>query len=367
MLMKVIRKISAALLCIIAVLTAVEGVRAAEIHRHWSFVILVLLTIVCLGAAAADDFRNKKTVPLLNHAGLLLVLAGGLAGAACLTEATMKIFEGGSEHTAVDRTGRIMPLPFEISLQEFTIDHYDDGVSPRQYTSVLKIDGNSLKASVNHPAHHKGWHIYQSSYGDGYSVLKIVRNPWLPMVALGALLLGAGAVLAIGKAWSGRKILIPALVLAAAFTVVSVARINFGTLPPALRSLWFAPHLAAYMLAYALLALAVISGVGSKFCPRIPEGLARRLLASAQALLLIGMLCGTVWAQQAWGSFWNWDPKECWAAATWLLALCSTHVPAGRRKLALALTILAFLSMNVTWYGVNHLPSSSVSLHTYNR
>ena len=360
------RKISAALLCIIAVLTAVEGTRAVEIHRHWSFVILLILSIICLGAAAIDDFRHKRTASLLSHAGLLLVLAGGLLGAACLTDATLKVYEGRSEHMAMDRDGYLVNLPLEISLQEFTIERYDDGISPRQYTSVLEIGGKTLETSVNHPAHCKGWHIYQSSYGEGFSVLKIVRDPLLPVLALGALLLAAGALLSLGKVWRSRKALIPALVLAAAFTVISIARINFGTLPPALRSLWFVPHLAVYMLAYAVLALAVVSGIGSAFCKRIPEALPRRLLTTASALLLIGMICGAVWAQQAWGSYWTWDPKECWAATTWLLALAAAHAPAKHRKLVLALTVLAFISMNVTWYGVNYLPSSPLSLHTYN-
>jgi ABC-type transport system involved in cytochrome c biogenesis, permease component len=77
------------------------------------------------------------------------------------------------------------------------------------------------------------------------------------------------------------------------------------------------------------------------------------------------MICGAVWAQQAWGSYWTWDGKECWAAATWLFTLAATHAPATRKKLIIVLTAIAFIAMNVTWYGVNYLPSSTQSLHTY--
>ena len=345
----------------------VEGTWAVEIHSQWSFVVLVLLTIFCLGAAVADDFRHKRTASLLSHAGLLLVLVGGLLSAAGRTDATMKVSEERSKHMALGSDSRLVNIPMEISLKEFTIDQYSDGISPRQYTSVLEIDGKTLKTCVNHPARFKGWRIYQSSYGEGYSVLKLVRDPWLWLLALGALILVAGALISLGKEWNSWKILIPVLILAAVFTAISLARINFGTLPPSLRSLWFVPHLAVYMIAYAILALSVVSAIGAGFSSKIPEWLARRLLTTASALLLLGMICGAAWAQQAWGSYWAWDPKECWAAATWLLTLAATHSPAGRRKLALTLVILAFLSMNVTWYGVNHLPSSSVSMHTYNR
>ena len=79
------------------------------------------------------------------------------------------------------------------------------------------------------------------------------------------------------------------------------------------------------------------------------------------------MLCGAVWAKQAWGNYWTWDAKECWAAATWLLSLAGTHLPSSGRKNRLLFTVLAFIAMQMTWYGVNFLPSSGQSLHTYNQ
>ena len=50
------------------------------------------------------------------------------------------------------------------------------------------------------------------------------------------------------------------------------------------------------------------------------------LLQTSSCLLLIGMLCGAVWAKQAWGDYWTWDPKECWAMATWMLTLIGMHL-----------------------------------------
>ena len=240
--------------------------------------------------------------------------------------------------------------------------------SPKQYTSALSIDGRITQTSVNHPCRHKGYRIYQSGYdldSGHYSVLKIVRDPWLPVVALGALMLLLGALLSLKTAWSNWKVLVVVLLLAVVFALISIARISFGTLSPALRSLWFVPHLIVYMLAYSILALSVISGFVSLISAKVPDGLPAKLLSTASSLLLIGMMCGAVWAKQAWGDYWTWDAKECWAAATWLLTLAGTHAP--RKSLRFSFAVIAFLAMQMTWYGVNYLPSSTHSLHTYNQ
>ena len=43
------------------------------------------------------------------------------------------------------------------------------------------------------------------------------------------------------------------------------------------------------------------------------------------AFMTLGMLFGALWAKEAWGHYWSWDPKETWAAATWLGYLCYIH------------------------------------------
>ena len=351
------------------ILLAIEGSWPLQVHRNAAFIAIIAMLMFSLGQSV---LQNRGSLGgKLCHIGLFLVLAGGLFGAIDITEATIRVNEGSAENTALGSDGKAFPLPFYISLEDFEIETYEGTSSPRQYTSTIEIDGRMLQTGVNHPARHKGWRIYQTSYGEDqsgtYTVLKVVKNPWLAVVALGAILLAAGALLSMGSVWRSRKILLPVVLLAAVFTLISLARINFGTLQPALRSLWFVPHLAVYMLAYAVLALAVIAGIGSRLSGKVPQGLERKLLSTASSLLLIGMTCGAVWAQQAWGSYWTWDPKECWAAATWLLTLAATHLPSKHRKAVLCLTIIAFLAMNITWYGVNYLPSSEVSLHTYNR
>ena len=361
-------RISVILLALTTVFLAVEGTLGCGLQHHWSFVATVVILLLSLGLTSLRDFTGKSFCPLMSHLGLFLVLFGGLFGASDCTDVQMMVFsDGQQEHMAFSKDGYAVPLPFSISLQDFNIDLYDDGTSPKQYTSTLSIDGRTLQTSVNHPCRYKGYRIYQSGYDteDGrYSVLKIVRDPWLPLVAFGALLLALAAVLSLKTVWNSWKIPAAALVLAVAFGAFSVARINFGTLVPALRSLWFIPHLIVYMLAYSVMALAVVTGIVRLFSARVPDGLSHKLLSTASSLLLIGMLCGAVWAKQAWGDYWTWDAKECWAAATWVLTLGGIHLP--DRKQALIFTVLAFLAIQMTWYGVNYLPSSVQSLHTYN-
>ncbi|MBQ0024695.1 MAG: cytochrome c biogenesis protein ResB [Bacteroidales bacterium] len=353
----------------LSVLLAIEGSWSIGIFHHWTFITVIVLVIIALGLTSINDFSHKSLSAFLSHSGLFLVLAGGLFGAPDSTDAMMKVYlEGRKEHIAIDANGNAVPLPFSVLLEDFKIDCYQDGISPKQYTSTLSIDGRTTQTSVNHPCRYKGYRIYQSSYGidsGRYSVLKIVRDPWLPVVDLGALILLFGALLSLKTVWRNWKILVAVLLLAVVFALISLERISFSTLPPALRSLWFIPHLIVYMLAYSILALAVVSGFASLFSTKVPYGLPEKLLSTASSLLLIGMMCGAVWAKQAWGDYWTWDAKECWAAATWLLTLAGTHVQG--KGLRFSFAVIAFLAMQMTWYGVNYLPSSMQSLHTYNQ
>ena len=85
-------------------------------------------------------------------------------------------------------------------------------------------------------------------------------------------------------------------------------------------------------------------------------------------LLVLGMLMGAVWAKQAWGHYWEWDPKETWALVTALAYLAYIHLRlAGRRyeKAAMWLLPVAFVMLLITWLGVNYLPSAQSSIHVY--
>lgn len=146
-------------------------------------------------------------------------------------------------------------------------------------------------------------------------------------------------------------------------------------LMPALQSIWFVPHVISYILSYAFLGAATIAsfwqlrtirrtGEADKALFRFTD----HTVYAGFGLLLLGMLMGAVWAKEAWGNYWTWDPKETWALVTTLAYLAYIHLRLegvkSERK-ALLLLPVAFLLLMVTWIGVNYLPSAQNSIHVY--
>lgn len=361
------KKFSLVLLAAGAVLLAIEGTWSLPIHRSVPFLVYALVLLLSLGLAVLGGIERKaKPGFILNHLGFFLIVFASLFGAPDVSRARLTLHSGKVENVAYSDDGLLLPLPFEISLEEFKIDFYDDGKSPRQFTSYLLIDGERKEASVNNPLTYKGYTLFQNGYdpvSGTYSVLQLVRDPWLPLVYLGMLLLACGSILLLYGKWKARIFIPVVLVLTVLFTIFTVSKINFGTLMPALRSWWFVPHLFIYMVAYSLMALALLIWL---LPVKNKEYLSENLVRSSSALLIIGMLVGSVWARQAWGDYWAWDPKENWAAVTWFIALMHLHLKDRKGWKAVVIIVLAFLALQITWYGVNYLPSAVDSMHTYN-
>ena len=86
--------------------------------------------------------------------------------------------------------------------------------------------------------------------------------------------------------------------------------------------------------------------------------------------LTLGLIFGALWAKEAWGSYWTWDPKETWAFITWAVYLAYLHYrhhhPKKIKKQYWLLT-LAFIVLLICWFGVNYLPTAQNSVHTYTR
>ena len=177
--------------------------------------------------------------------------------------------------------------------------------------------------------------------------------------------------------WRYPWILAFSTILAGVFTTVNLVNpeIHNKTLMPALQSPWFAPHVIVYMFAYAVLgAGALMSGylLWSKKSPISDHemDICDNLVQVGWAFMTIGILLGALWAKEAWGHYWAWDPKETWAAATWFAYLAYIHVRlrADRyRRAALWGLLISFLLLQMCWWGINYLPSAQgVSVHTYN-
>ena len=147
--------------------------------------------------------------------------------------------------------------------------------------------------------------------------------------------------------------------------------IHDQSLMPALQSVWFIPHVTVYMFSYSVLGCAFIIALTGLFRHK-EEYLhtADNLVYARVAFLSIGMLLGSLWAKEAWGNYWSWDPKETWAAITWMGYLLYIHLRLFRRtgrKTLYVLLIVSFLALQMCWYGVNYLPAAQQSVHLYNR
>lgn len=173
--------------------------------------------------------------------------------------------------------------------------------------------------------------------------------------------------------WNYRWILPFSTVLATVFIIVNLLKpeIHDQSLMPALQSGWFIPHVTVYMFSYSVLGCSFILALYS-LVRRNADILqvADTLVYIGVAFLTFGMLSGAIWAKDAWGHYWNWDPKETWAAVTWTLYLIYIHLrllKKGGGKILCTVLILAFLFLQMCWYGVNWLPSARESVHVYDR
>ena len=168
--------------------------------------------------------------------------------------------------------------------------------------------------------------------------------------------------------WRYRWIMGFSTLLATVFMIVNIAKpeLHDHTLMPALQSPWFVPHVSIYMFSYALLGCATLLALYGLWRPSKELDYAiTRVMSSGIAFFTIGMLSGSLWAKEAWGTYWNWDPKEAWAAATWGLYLLALHLSTPRRRLFYATIVTAFLALQMCWWGVNYLPNAARSEHTY--
>jgi cytochrome c-type biogenesis protein CcsB len=95
------------------------------------------------------------------------------------------------------------------------------------------------------------------------------------------------------------------------------------------------------------------------------DNLSYRTISFGFPLLTLGIIAGAVWANEAWGSYWSWDPKETWALITWLVFASYLHARLTKSWQGEKPAIIASLGFIVVWIcylGVNFLGKG---LHTY--
>lgn len=174
--------------------------------------------------------------------------------------------------------------------------------------------------------------------------------------------------------WRYRWILSFTTLLSTVFLCVNLFKpeIHSKSLMPALQSVWFVPHVVVYMMAYALLGAVTLFAIYLWLRRDEPQrrevAMCDNLVRVGWSFLTAGMIMGALWAKQAWGDYWSWDPKETWAAATWLAYLLYLHLRRAEPKqldVTFGLLCFAFVLLQMCWWGINFLPSAYGGMHSY--
>jgi cytochrome c-type biogenesis protein CcsB len=139
---------------------------------------------------------------------------------------------------------------------------------------------------------------------------------------------------------------------------------------------WLSVHVMTVMLSYSAFAVAMVLGhvmiffeVFQREKTALMQSLSLLLYKTLQVgvlFLAAGIIFGAVWANESWGRYWGWDPKETWSLITFFVYLAIIHARfAGwLRHFGLAVTaILGFLAVVMTYYGVNFILAAG--LHAY--
>lgn len=175
--------------------------------------------------------------------------------------------------------------------------------------------------------------------------------------------------------WKYPWLLLFSAAISSVFIGVNIFRpeIHSKTLMPALQSPYFVPHVTVYILAYAMLGVATIAAcvqlrnISRTGADRDLDAFMDNIVYIGFGFLALGMLTGALWAKEAWGHYWSWDPKETWACITGAAYLVYIHLRLRRVHPVCTLWVLpvAFIFLMITWIGVSYLPAAQGSIHVY--
>ncbi len=197
--------------------------------------------------------------------------------------------------------------------------------------------------------------------------------------------IGWATVLA-GFIFSRRSVMTMAATSILTGLILFVAHLNWmdpqvTNLVPVLQSYWLSIHVSMITASYGFLGLGALLGMITLilFVLKRGENVARLNLAIKElnainemsliiglVLLTVGNFLGGVWANESWGRYWGWDPKETWALVTILVYAVVIHLRmikgAYSDYIFSVVSLLAFTSVLMTYFGVNYYLAG---LHSY--
>lgn len=142
-------------------------------------------------------------------------------------------------------------------------------------------------------------------------------------------------------------------------------------LVPALRSNWLTIHVLFCFISYSSFAIASIRSIIYLILREYRDvkenkfELINKLIVIGYTFLVLGIVTGSIWGESAWGSYWNWDPKETWSLITLLIYTIYCHLKLSKtvsHKVLSVIAIAGFIFILFTYFGINYL---LVGLHSY--
>nr|YP_009518988.1 cytochrome c biogenesis protein ccs1 [Boodleopsis sp. H.0758]AYC64920.1 cytochrome c biogenesis protein ccs1 [Boodleopsis sp. H.0758] len=160
---------------------------------------------------------------------------------------------------------------------------------------------------------------------------------------------------------------------------------------PALKSNWLIMHVTVILLSYVTIICGCLLSISYIYIYKLKtkniftykkyifitkkrynllkklDKLSFRIINMGFPLLTIGIISGSIWANEAWGSYWNWDAKEIWSLITWIVFAIYLHFRLNKNWNGIKSAILATFGFLVIWIcflGVNFI---SKGLHSYGK
>jgi len=175
-----------------------------------------------------------------------------------------------------------------------------------------------------------------------------------------------------GIRFLGKAVSVLALVI---LNIAALLDSTIGPLVPALQSKWITIHVVSYFIGYGAMSLSFICGIyylsvsrkkgrGVELALSL-DNLGYYFIYFAFPFLTLGMTTGSIWANVAWGTYWNWDPKETCSLITWLVYGLYLHLrifKGWKEERAAWLSIIGYLAVLFTFVGVNFILPG---LHSY--
>lgn len=368
----------AIIICCATILDKMYGTTIAheEIYESWWFIgmwaVMALLSIsVCIRKK-----MWKHVYQMLLHLSLLLMLIGSLFTWLGSQNGRMTLREGINEFRFVENDSRlVLPLPFSASL-----------VSCDSTSCVVRIihgtdscNAENIDISLNHPATIDGYRLFLGSSSPENKIADILVNHdvWGCGISYaGYFLFFIMAIIMLLNNISrysvpSKKLLLSAIIIVG-LAIVYALRWFFGSepIPAILKTSWLVVHVSIIMSAYILFLIIAIMAAKNFLVKsdskRTSSEKMNRILTTAILLLSSGIFIGAMWANQSWGTYWSWDPKESWALITLLVYSIPMHKGLlsvfSKKRLYDIYILLGFLAVLMTYLGVNYLLGG---MHSY--